>query len=69
MTSKKTPTIQQLLDPRGDSVQAQPAQPRTIWNTRCGGYPAGELISIAADGRKPVREAPKKAAKARAKAL
>ncbi|QHJ01272.1 hypothetical protein GT347_26750 [Xylophilus rhododendri] len=67
MTSKKTPTIQQLLDERIDPINTQPVL-RTIWNTSCGGYPAGELISISAGSGKSTPAAAKKTAKARAKA-
>ena len=68
MTSKKTPTIKQLLTPQDDASQARPTPLRTIWNTSCGGYPASELIAVSGAG-KTGGEPAKKTAKGRAKAL
>lgn len=67
MTSKKTPTIKQLLTEPTEAIQAQPAALRTIWNTSCGGYPAADWLSVAAGG-KQAGEGGKKPARVRAKA-
>jgi hypothetical protein len=69
MTDKKTPTIQQLLDVRDGAPKAQPAQLRTIWNTRCGSYPASALIAVPAEGAKSARDGAKKTTRLRAKSL
>jgi hypothetical protein len=67
MNSKNTPTIKQLLSQPSDPIEAQPAL-RTIWNTNCGGYPAGELIAVPATGAKSTAKVAKKASKVPAKA-
>jgi len=69
MTDKKTPTIQQLLNVRDEAPQPPPSQLRTIWNTRCGSYPASALIAVPAEGAKSGRDSAKKPVKSRAKSL
>lgn len=62
MNSKNTPTIKQLLSRPSDPIEAQPAL-RTIWNTNCGGYPAGELIAVPATDAKSTAKVAKIASK------